>query len=253
MVDMEGYEVGTQASLMTRLIQRLTDELAGKGFAPVPPLDALGETESGTRSPAWRRVWFAAADSGVPHMTSAVLAHVDRSSRGGAFLSGRAYIASPVVEEVLDACSYLDFDAGSFSGNMIDSIPFGYFDNRLDPNSSIGLAFESEVEYVANRYMKSVNGPVAEWFEQRGSIDGVLKSAMIPRATYFDKINPEPMGLRGSIILAVMAGRYDDAARVMDWYIRRNSFHEWDSCAKAKAFDIALGRQFGEYARARGK
>ncbi|MFC9874794.1 hypothetical protein [Nocardia salmonicida] len=168
-------------------------------------------------------------------------------------IRGSAFVTAPVVESVLDVCNDLDYMAGSFSGSEIDSISFGYFDDPQDASRPIALSTESDLDYAINRFMGFVNGSVSGWFGERSSIEGLLALAKAPRAMYFDKINPDPMRLRASIILSVLAGRHEDAAAVMDWYVRRNSFHKRDSREKAEAFDVVLGKQFTEYAQARGR
>ncbi|MEV0028805.1 hypothetical protein [Nocardia sp. NPDC050793] len=245
--------MGARATLMTQFIQRLTDRLAGEGFAPVPPLDGEGEAEPGTRSPAWRRVWFAASDSGIRCMTSGVMAHVDCGNRGELRIGGRAFIVAQVVEEVLEACRDLNSSVGAFSGGEIDSIPFGYFDNPLDASRKISLSHEVDLDYAVNQFMRFVRGPVYRWFEQRSSVD---KLSVLARASHpmdFDKVNPEPMRLRGCVILSVLADRVEDAASLMGWYLDQSQFHAWDSFEQAAAFDVALGQQFPGYARARGR
>ncbi|MFI2475953.1 hypothetical protein [Nocardia xishanensis] len=245
--------MGTRATLMTQFTQRLTDQLAGEGFAPVSPLDGEGEAEPGTRSPAWRRVWFAAADSGVPRMTSGVMAHVDRGDQGGIRIGGRAFIVAEIVEEVLEACQNLDYNVGAFSGGEIDSIPFGYFDDPLDASRKISLSHEVDLDYAVNQFMRFVRGPVARWFEQRSSVDKLSALARDSHPMDFDKVNPEPMRLRATVILSVLTGRVEGAASLMGWYLGRSQFHAWDSLEQAAAFDVALGQRFPDYARARGR
>lgn len=218
---------------------------------PSSPLDGLGEAEPGTASPTWRRLWFVAPESGIKYMTRGVVAHVDRGGGGGVRINGSAFVAASVVETVLDVCNDLDYLAGSFCGSEVDSISFGYFDDPLDASRPIALSIESDLNYAIGQFMGTVNGPVSGWFGERCSVDRLLAIARSPRAMYFDKINPDPMRLRGSVILSLMADRHDDAAAVMDWYINRNSFHKKDSKGQAEAFDGALRQQFPEYAQAR--
>jgi hypothetical protein len=236
---------------MQQVCRDLTEELLSHGFVSVSPLDRQLAAEPGTRSPFWIRLWFAATDSGIPHMSAAVTLTLDRQVRGEVWIGGKAHLVSDAVEEALRVSEELDYNVGAFCGNQIDTIPFGYFDNRLDASRGYTVRGPATIGYAAAHFRRLLGGRVADWFAARDSIDKLFDLARTPYAMHLDKTNPDPMRLRAAVVLGVLANRADKSAELMDWYLSREQFHTYDSRTQAKAFDTTLGQQYADYARAR--
>lgn len=59
------------------------------------------------------------------------------------------------------------------------------------------------------------------------------------------------MLLRAAVALSVVNGQVEDVAALMQWYLRRNTFHNWDSADRGQGFDAAMIERFPAYAGAR--
>ncbi|MEU2258498.1 hypothetical protein ABZ540_35635 [Nocardia xishanensis] len=239
------------ARLTKMVVEQLTEALAAEGFVSSEPLDSAGGSEPGTRTPSWTSVWFIAPDSGVPHMTAAVEAYIQRGNYGGVGITARAWIVSSAVEDVLRGFSADALAKGGWDLNYMEAVNFGFFERPLDPGE-ISVGGEPGVVHAVGEFMRLLRGPVAEWFSRFGDSSKLLEVARAASTQGMDRENPHPVLLRAVVVLSVLNGRVGDSATLMDWYLRRDVFHKWDSLDRALAFDAEMSRRFPQYAQARG-
>ncbi|WP_155981981.1 hypothetical protein [Nocardia sp. BMG111209] len=235
--------------VMDLYIQKLGRSLSGLGYETSGPPDHDLDREPGVKHPEWRISWFSLR-SPIPEVNFALMAHLRRSSEGNIGISGNALLVSAAVEDILDELSYDSID--NFCGSVLDSIPFTYFETPQDMSQYIWVTGENGVDAGVREYMRLVDGPVSGWFSDRDDITKLLQLSGTARPNnVVDQVNPDPMRLRGSIVLAVLSGRGADAARVMAEYIGRGTFNNSDSREKARAFDAAMIRKFPVYEESR--
>ncbi|MGQ4614550.1 hypothetical protein [Nocardia sp. R7R-8] len=237
--------------LTKMVVGQLTEALAVEGFTPSEPLDSLGVAEPGVRNPSWVRAWFVAPDSGVPNMTMAVKATIQRNGHGGVGIAASGWVVSSAVEGVLRDMPDEVLSKGGWDRNYMESVNFGYFERPLDPGE-ISVGGEPGVERAVGEFMRLLRGPVAEWFSRFDSPEKLVQGARTPATQSRDPENPHPVLLRAVAVLSVLNGRVRDAAILMEWYLRRDGFHKWDSIERASGFDAAMIERFPEYARMRG-
>ncbi|MGY4103931.1 hypothetical protein ACW2Q0_30895 [Nocardia sp. R16R-3T] len=236
--------------LMGLIIARLAEVLVAEGFARCQALDGKGEAQPGKQYPSWRAAWFAATDSGVSGVTAAIEAHLLRSNDGSIGVSGRTWLTSNAVAQVRAELPSEALDSAAQSGvpACVETVPFGHFQYPRDVGmATIWIAVESDVDYRVDRFMDSVRGPVRQWFTQRASLINLLALAPKPKPTSPDRFNPDPVRLRGVVILALLEGRSQEAASLMDWYRQREQFNTWDSPGRVAAFDAAMSTRFPDY------
>lgn len=245
--------VASAARLMGKVVEQLTEALAGEGFTPSEPQDDLGTAGPDDKKPSWIRVWFVGPDSGVPRMTSAVKATVQGNGHGGVGIAASAWLVSAAVEDVLRDMPAEALAKGGWGRNYLESVDFGYFENPFDPGE-ISVGGEIGIEGAVREFIRLLRGPVAEWFSQFDSPGRLLAAARKPSTQDdWDRVNPDPVLLRAAVVLSVADDKVEDAAALMDWYLRRNAFHKWDSADRAQAFDAAMVERFPVYAGARGR
>ncbi|MBF6356509.1 hypothetical protein IU449_18495 [Nocardia higoensis] len=243
--------VTRKARLMGKVVDQLTEALAAEGFTPSEPLDDLGTAGPDDKKPSWIRAWFVGPDSGVPRMTSAVKATVQGNGHGGVGIAASAWLVSAAVEDVLRDMPAEALAKGGWGRNYLESVDFGYFENPLDPGV-IDVGGEVGIEGAVREFIRLLRGPVAEWFSQFNSPGNLLAAARTSSTqARLDRENPDPVLLRATVALSVVNDQVEDAAALMDWYLRRNAFHKWDSADRAQAFDAAMIERFPVYADAR--
>lgn len=247
---------GSSDQLMKLIIARLAEALATEGFVRCPPLDSTGEVYS--KVPLWRRAWFIAGRNTAGKDASDVSAaiRVDlRIGKGGAVgVEGMALSMSPSVAEVraLMPMEALVTSAEHREPGCLEAIYFGYFQYPNNVGAAtIWIVQESELDYCADRFMESVNGPVRQWFDRRESLTDLLALAPTPKLSSPDRGNPDPVRLRGVVILACLEGRVQEAVSLMDWYRRRDRFNAQESPERLAAFDAEMVQRFPEYAVSR--
>ncbi|WP_146251122.1 hypothetical protein [Nocardia tenerifensis] len=237
---------------LTKLVAAaVTEASLAAGYVASEPLDGMDVAEPGSRKPSWGRVWCAKADSGCPHMTAAVMATVQKDGFGGVGINARAWIVSAAVADVLRDMPGAALAGGGAEPNFLESVLFGFFEHPQDPRE-ISVAGEAAIADGVGEFTRLLAGPVEDWFAARGSVSALLELALLPNLTGLDRANPDPVRLRGIVILCALNGRSRDAAALIDEYLRRDGFHKWDSIEQASAFDAAMRERFPEYRQARG-
>ncbi|MGV9615912.1 hypothetical protein [Nocardia xishanensis] len=186
-------------------------------------------------------------------MTSAVMATIQRNGHGGVGIAATAWIVSSAVEEVVRDWPAEALAKGGWDRNYMESVEFGYFERPLDPGE-ISVGGEPGVDHAVREFMRLLKGPVADWFSQFDSPDKLLTAARTSATQDdWDRENPDPVLLRAAVVLSVLNGQVEDAATLMEWYLSRDRFHQWDSLDRALSFDAAMIERFPVYADARGR
>lgn len=249
---------GSSDRLMKLIIARLAEVLAAEGFIRCPPLDSMGEVHSRVRNPRWRRAWFTAspdtAGKDASGVSATIRADLLLGDGGGVGVEGRALLMSSSVADVRASMPMeaLVTSAEHRMPGCLESVPFGHFQNpHYIAVAKIWIALDSEVGYCADRFMESVNGPVRQWFERRENLTDLLALAPTPHWSSPDEDNPDPVRLRGVVILACLEGRVQDAVSLMDWYWCRDRFDAQESPERLAAFDAEMVQRFPEYSAAR--
>ncbi len=220
--------------------------MISEGYALSEPLDGYPSTEPDTPDPWWTRLWFNAADSGVPRTAAAVEVHVERHRDGGVMVSGSASLVSAEIDEIVRGLIGL----APTRSKTIDTISFGAFDDPPAPLADFEVTHRDFIDEFLAYFMGHVCGGVAEWFARRGSLDVLLVTARQPATVEWDD-NPDPVVVRATVVLCVLEGRVADAVDLMAWYLGRSEFHRDDSLEAASAFDAAVAQRFPAYAQAR--
>lgn len=235
--------------LMKLVLDRMTDVLASRGYAPHPPWDGQLEAPPGVEYPDWRFAWF--AKTGTQDLTPAIEVQLIRDG-SGVELSGVAELMADAVAPIRTG---LPEAALTLAGNripaMLESIDAGFFQHPRNVGAAkIWFASASDVDAGVDRFLESVDGPVGQWFAQRSSLEDLLQLAPHPNLTFMDRSNPDPVRLRCVVILALLGGRTRDAVTLMRWYLQRAHYNHWDSREQALAFDAAMTARFPDYAAA---
>ncbi len=238
--------------LMGKVVDELTEALAAHGFTPSGPLDDLGAAGPDVEKPSWIRAWFVGPDSGVPRMTAAIKAHIQGNGHAGVGIAASAWLVSAAVEDVLRDMPGEALAKGGWGQNYLESVDFGYFENPDDPGE-ISVGGEAGIDGAVREFLRLLQGPAAEWFSRFNSPERLLAAARTPATQDdWDGENPDPVLLRAAVVLSVVNGEVEGAAALMNWYLRRDAFHKWDSADRAQAFDVAMIERFPRYAGARG-
>ncbi|GAB2676748.1 hypothetical protein [Nocardia goodfellowii] len=240
--------------VMNLIISQLTEVLAADGFVRCPAPDGKGEAEPGERYPTWRRAWFAATGDVEAGLNPTIMAHLLRGDGGSVGVSGWASVMSDAVAQIRAELPPLALESAASRRVPADleGVSFGQFQYPQHVGmATIWITLESDVDYCVDRFMDSVRGPVQQWFAQRATVPGLVAMATAPTLSALDRSNPDPVRLRGAVILALLGGHIDEAVTLMDWYKRRDQFHAWDSAERVEAFDAAMSTRFPEYAAAR--
>lgn len=238
--------------VMKLIIERLTEALAAEGFVPCPAPDGRDEAQPGKRYPDWRRAWFCSTDGAGPGLRHAIEAMLVRDG-SGVGVTGAAVLWSDEVAQIRSELPPEALESAARSvPDPLESIAFGFFRNPQDPSrSGRNLIFESGIDFCAALFMESVRGPVQKWFAQRKTVTDILALASSPNLMFSDRSNPDPVRLRGAVILALLKNRASEAIAVMHDYVQREQYHSWDSPQRVAAFDIAMADTFPAYTHAR--
>ncbi|WP_327138795.1 hypothetical protein [Nocardia sp. NBC_01327] len=241
---------------MNAVAEELAKRLATEGFRPSGALDDIPDEQPGRRYPTWKRVWFTAPVVSVQGLTSVLLVVLQwDGSRGGLSLNAHAQMVSDTVATVLRdmPTGALPIDAEDegdrWQPHYLESVSFGFFYSEFDPSSQkIWLAGESDVVEALDRFMSMLHGPVHSWLSERDSVDKLFELAHRPSTMGGDQSNPDPIRLRGIVVLAISNGRASDAATLTEWYLRRARFTGADTIERVSAFNTAMREQFTDYA-----
>ncbi|MFE4502450.1 hypothetical protein ACFRFQ_21585 [Rhodococcus sp. NPDC056743] len=131
------------------------------------------------------------------------------------------------------------------------------FFNELPGLESVGMApwviTEADVPIAAQWFERRVSGAVATWFDDRNSLEKLIRVAEEPIPGISpDRIYPDV--LRATIVLCIVNGYFAEAAGLMTAHLERDHVQpNIDSFERAAAFDKALADRFPEYRSARGR
>ncbi|MBV7704004.1 hypothetical protein NOVA_14590 [Nocardia nova] len=227
-----------QAAWTKQIITRLPKAMLAEGYT----LSRPPQVGPSANKVSWTKLSFHPAQAPIPGMTRVIDAFIKRQHDGGLSLSGTAKIGSPAVERLME-----DLPGEGLTRGEIDCTLF----KLLDDTETFPIVMYADVvdDAVAD-FMTCVRGPVRTWFEKRSTFPALLQTAREPTLSP-GETNPDPILLRGALLLCLLDDRASDAAALMDWYLHRETFHRWDSRADATAFDTALRERFPEYAIAR--
>ncbi|WP_196054514.1 hypothetical protein [Nocardia aurantiaca] len=239
------------ARLMKMITVRLTERLAAAGFAPSLLPEGLSAVEPGKRYPRYRREWFTSSESHDTQLRRAIEVYMLRDHGGSVGVESRArLIADPVarVRAELSAAA-LESTAKVRLPGCLETVEFGFFQHPNYPGqATVWISVEHDVDYGVDRIMDMMRGPVARWFEQRESLAQLVKLAHTPNLTDADRSNPDAGRLRDVVMLALSQGHAGEAVSLMEWYLQRDRFHNWDSLERVSVFDAEMSVRFAEYA-----
>ncbi|MFB7722276.1 hypothetical protein [Nocardia sp. NPDC056100] len=234
--------------LMELIVARLTGVLASDGFIGCPPWTGRSEAQPGTQYPEWRDAWFESVNGSEPNVTAVIEAKLLRDG-GSVGLVGVAWLMSNAVANVV---AELPSEALASSGNRVparlESIEFGFFQNPQNVGlARIWISEEANVDYCVDLFMEYMHGSVRDWLDSRSNVSDLLVLAPTATETAIDRSNPDPVRLRGTVILTLLAQRTEEAAALMQLYRERKSYHNWDSADRVEAFHNALVALFPGY------
>ncbi|WP_306363371.1 hypothetical protein [Nocardia sp. CC227C] len=234
--------------LIRQIVGQLTDALATEGFTPSNPLDGVAAAGCGTNSSSEASVWFARIVDGVPQLTAAVNAHIQRNGRFGMGITAGAWVVSKAAQDILQELPAEALSRGSWPLGRLESVNFGFFERTLDPGE---IPVGADPDYAVSEYMRLLRGPVEQWFSRYSSSSELLATARTATVQSLDQNSPNPVRIRATVVLLLLNELASDAVALMDWYLRHDRFHKWDSIDRAVAFDIAISNRFPAYALAR--
>ncbi|WP_327140647.1 hypothetical protein [Nocardia sp. NBC_01327] len=242
------------ARLMKMITVSLSERLAAEGFAPSVVPEGLTPAEPGKRYPRYRREWFTSPASSNTQLRRVVEANMLRDNGGSVGLTCIARLmADPVARLRADlSAEALERNAKVRLPGCLESVQFGFFPHPSHPGkATVWISVEIDIDYGVDRIMGLMGGPVAQWFDQRASLAQLVELARMPNLTDMDRSNPDPGRLRDVVMLALSQGRAQEAVSLMEWYLQRDRFHNWDSLERASAFDAEMSVRFTEYAHLR--
>ncbi|MGW0056515.1 hypothetical protein [Nocardia nova] len=227
-----------QVAWTKQIITRLPKAMQAEGYTLTGP-PQVGPTNK----VAWTKLSFHPAQAPIPDMTRTIVAYIERHHEGGLSLSGSAQIGgSPAVENLMENLPG--------EGLNLGDIDRGLFELLDDTKTFPIMIYADVVDRAVADFMACVRGPVRTWFDKRSTFPALLQTAREPTTVPWET-NPDPTLLRGTLLLCILNDRASDAAALMDWYLHRETLHQWDSLADATAFDTALRERFPKYAVAR--
>lgn len=242
------------AQLKKIVVTGLAEVVASERFESSKPLDRGGLPGSAGELSS-SAVWFAVDNLGVPNTTRAVTVDFMGDRKYGLGVAPRAFVVSDAVENVLNEMPsevLVKVDL-HLRRNLLGSAAFMHF-ARPRGTSEIWVSSEEGAERAVSEFRRLYYGPVEEWFARFGSPETLLENARKPTGVRdYDRVNPNPVLLRAAAVLSVVNGLPQEAADLVDWYLHRDGFHNWDSIDRAEGFDAAMIERFPEYARARGR
>ncbi|MFB7719490.1 hypothetical protein [Nocardia sp. NPDC056100] len=235
------------ARLMDLLRDSLTESMLQAGYSVSAPLDdEPGESFKGQQLRS-RRLWFSAPEGEIVGMTPAIVAWIHRGS-GQLAIRGTAWLASSAAGDMARSVS----QQGLRGDDEVESVSFGYFDNRHDPGRALYLSTETDLDWCVGNFMNYVRGPVDLWQSARDSMDKLFALARTgnPRDAR-DPVNPDWTRLRAVAVLGIENGRSQASAELLQWYSKRPRFAPPDSAERVAAFDAVLAQRYPDYARYR--
>ncbi|MFF2555457.1 hypothetical protein ACFVUS_30935 [Nocardia sp. NPDC058058] len=235
------------ARLLDLVRDSLTEAMSQAGYSVSTPLNGQPVESFKGRQLRSRRLWFAAPEGEVVGMTPVIEAWIHRGS-GQLAIRGTAWLASSAAGEMARSVS----QQGLLGDDEVESVPFGYFDNRSDPSRAIYLSTETDLDWCVGNFMNYVRGPVALWQDARDSMDKLF--ALAPTGNPLiarDPVNPDWTRLRAVAVLGIENGRPQASAELLQWYSKRPKFAPPDSAELVAVFDAALARRYPDYARHR--
>ncbi|MET9490068.1 hypothetical protein [Nocardia sp. NPDC006630] len=243
------------ARLMKMITVSLSERLAAEGFAPSGVPEGLTPAEPGKRYPRYRREWFTSPEDSDTQLRQVVEANMLRDNGGSVGLTCDAVLmADPVARLRAElSAGALESNAKARLPGCLESVEFGFFPHPSYPgHTTVWISVEAHVDYGVDQIMGLLGGPVVQWFDQRASLAQLVELARMPNLTSPDRSNPDPARLRDVVMLTLSQGHAQEAVSLMEWYLRRDRFHKFDSLERVSAFDAEMSARFAEYATQRG-
>jgi len=233
----EMLEPPGEAAVLEGFPIALADEMAERGLRPIPS--------------RYEGVYTFAADTDVPGLSAAVQIGIERGRYGGIVVRGGVSLWSAAVAELLPALEGAERadpgfpqDAGELAGSAFYS---SEQPDRADWHvmwAPDGIA--GGVQWVRGY----LDGPMATWFGERSSIDGLLTAVRSANSDTGWRHTGPRVRMGPMIVFYVLEDRYTEAADLMGGFLERLPDPSMGRDL-AVALDSALKERFPGYAAVR--
>lgn len=237
----EILESSSESHIAATFPAALTKALAARGFRLEYPAE--------DRNTGYT-VDIYTADDMPARLTTAVRITLQRGRYGGIVVDGGVSIRSAsaaefnagLPEEAL-ADGWATADRGEIATSPFDRSPHPAY------RDTYCMRTIDDIEHGVKWVLKYLDGPMAAWFAEHGSVEKLAVHAKQPHEI---SKRLHPVKFRATVAFFATHGHSEQAAELVGWYLDREKYDS-DSFERATAFDAAMREHFPDYgAKRRG-